>query len=64
MKSMRHSKAGLFVHLVRTTKARMPVLTETFWENVPELARDTLQGMNVVPLATSGIEDHIHLMAA
>lgn len=55
---------SLHFHLVFSTKNREPWITSDWRTNLHEYLGGIVKGLNGVPLAIGGIEDHTHLLVA
>jgi putative transposase len=53
---------SLHYHLVFSTKNRIPTITADWRSNLHAYLGGIVKGMNGVPLAIGGIEDHVHLL--
>ncbi len=53
---------SLHFHLVFSTKNRIPMITADWRTNLHTYMGGIVRGINAVPLAIGGIEDHVHLL--
>src|SRR5687767_13944658 len=53
---------SLHFHLVFSTKNRLPIIHKDWRENLHAYLGGIVKGINGVPLAIGGIEDHVHLL--
>ena len=53
---------SLHYHLVFSTKNRLPMITKDWRVNLHAYLGSIVKGINGVPLAIGGIEDHVHLL--
>ncbi len=53
---------SLRYHLVFSTKNRLPMITRDWRSNLYSYLGGIVKGINGVPLAIGGIEDHVHLL--
>ena len=58
---MPSTHTSLHYHLVFSTKDRIPMIKE-WCENLHAYLGGIVKGLNGVPLAIGGIEDHVHLL--
>ena len=61
---MPQSLADVLVHLVYSTKTRMPVVTPTIREELNPYVSGVLRNHNCNPIAIGGVEDHMHVLFA
>ena len=52
------------VHLVFSTKDRLPQIKPDWQERLHAYLGGIVKGLDAVPLAISGIEDHVHLLVS
>jgi putative transposase len=53
---------SLHFHIVFSTKERFPVITKDWRERLHSYLGGIVKGLEGVPLAIGGIEDHVHLL--
>jgi putative transposase len=53
---------SLHYHLVFSTKNRLPMITKDWRASLHAYLGGIVKGINGVPLAIGGIEDHVHLL--
>jgi len=53
---------SLHFHLVFSTKNRLPIIHKDWRANLHAYLGGIVKGINGVPLAIGGIEDHVHLL--
>jgi putative transposase len=53
---------SLHFHLVFSTKERFPLITKDWRERLQSYLGGIVKGLEGVPLAIGGIEDHVHLL--
>ena len=53
---------SLHYHLVFSTKNRIPVIDKDWRANLHAYLGGIVEGINGVPMAIGGIEDHVHLL--
>jgi REP element-mobilizing transposase RayT len=58
---MPQSLSRILVHLVFSTKSRLPVLTPAIQTELHPYLKGTLDGINCPALQVGGVEDHVHL---
>ena len=54
----------LFVHIIFSTKNRLPLIESTWQDRLHAYLGGIVKGMDAMPLAIGGIEDHVHLLAS
>lgn len=60
---MRTPYTQLYVHLVRATWDRLPLITPAIEPRIYACIAQKCRELKCVPLAIGGIEDHVHLLA-
>ena len=53
---------SLHFHLVFSTKERLPLIAEDWRERLHSYLGGIVKGINGVPVAIGGVEDHVHLL--
>ena len=53
---------SLHYHLVFSTKNRIPLIAKAWRPDLHAYLGGTVRGINGVPLAIGGVEDHVHLL--
>jgi putative transposase len=64
IKIMPSSHICLNVHLVFSTKDRLPQIKPDWQERLHAYLGGTVKGLDAVPLAIGGISDHVHLLVS
>lgn len=59
---MPSSHTSLHFHLVFSTKERLPLIAKEWRERLHAYLGGIVKGLEGVPLAIGGIEDHVHLL--
>ena len=59
---MPHTYTQLFIHIVFSTKNRLPLITKDNQERIYEYLGGTIRGLNGSLIEVGGIEDHIHIL--
>ena len=59
---MPQSLANLHVHLIFSTKGRVPILSDAIREPLHAYMAKVLQNLNCVVVIINSVEDHIHLL--
>jgi REP element-mobilizing transposase RayT len=54
---------SLHYHLIFSTKDRLPMLTDDWRGDMHAYLGGIVKSLNGVPVATGGVEDHVHLLA-
>lgn len=53
---------SLHFHVVFSTKGRLPLITKDWHERLHSYLGGIVKGLEGVPLAVGGVEDHVHLL--
>ncbi|MEO6391090.1 MAG: transposase [Pyrinomonadaceae bacterium] len=53
---------SLTVHIIYSTKDRLPLIRTDWRDRLHGYLGGIVKGMNAVPLAISGVEDHVHAL--
>jgi putative transposase len=61
-KAMPSSHTSLHFHLIFSTKERMPLIANEWRNRLHAYLGGIVKGLEGVPLAVGGIEDHVHLL--
>jgi putative transposase len=59
---MPSSHTSLNVHLVFSTKDRLPFISAEYLERLHAYLGGIVKGMDAMPLAVGGVSDHVHLL--
>ncbi|PYS48090.1 MAG: transposase [Acidobacteria bacterium] len=59
---MPSTHTSLHVHLIFSTKERVPMISKEWRSRLHSYLGGTVKGIEGVPLAVGGIEDHVHLL--
>lgn len=61
---MPSSHICLNVHLVFSTKNRLPIISNDFRERLYSYLGGIIKGLEAMPLAIGGVSDHVHLLVS
>ena len=61
---MPSSHISLNVHLVFSTKDRLPLISADYLERLHAYLGGIVKGMEAMPLAIGGVSDHVHLLVS
>jgi putative transposase len=53
---------SLHYHLIFSTKERVPIIAQEWRENLHAYLGGIVKGLDGIPLAIGGMEDHVHLL--
>ena len=59
---MPQSLSRITVHLVFSTKDRLPLIEKEIQPNLHDYMQGTLHNLKCVPLSAGGVTDHVHLL--
>src|SRR5437867_2504451 len=59
---MPSTHTSLHFHLIFSTKNRVPTISKEWRERLHEYLGGIVKGLEGIPLAIGGIEDHVHLL--
>ena len=60
---MSDSYTNLLYHIIFSTKARRPLITEAYQSRLYDYIGGTIRGLGGISLELNGTEDHVHLLA-
>jgi len=60
----RHTYTALYAHIVFATKARRPLILNTFRPLLHEYIDSIVENLGCTPIRTGGVADHVHVLLA